>query len=301
MNYEPEDDFDTDERPVSSSWHKSVTDDLEQSSRRAWQVAAGAGALALLLAIALVILLPLKEREPYTLLVDRQTGNVEALAPMGEQAVTIDEALTRSFLVQYVNARESYSIDTVQEDYRKVALWSDTEVRRNYARRMDADNPSSPLASLARGTAIRTEVKSVSNLEKNRAMVRFVTSRSGRGGIPQSPQHWVAIINYRFVAAEMSEADRFINPLGFQVTSYRRDVETVREVSDINTAPASEPPVFDMGPPAPVGGAMNDAEPQTGEDNAGGDTAPDADTNTNTDSGTDRPAPPFPTPPGGSR
>ena len=299
MNYEPENDFDTDERPVSSTWHKSVTDDLEQSQKRAWQVAAGAGALALLLAVALVILLPLKEREPYTLLVDRQTGNVEALAPMDGQDVTVDEALTRSFLVQYVNARESYSADTVQEDYRKVALWSDTEVRRNYASRMDADNPSSPLASLPRGTAIRTEVKSVSNLEKNKALVRFVTTRSSRGGFPQSPQHWVAIINYRFVAAEMSEADRFINPLGFQVTSYRRDAETVREVIDIDTSPATEPPVFDMGPPAPVGPPVIDTQPQTGED--GGDNGSTSDADTGSDSSSDRPAPPFPMPPGGSR
>lgn len=298
MNYEPDRDFDTDERPVSSSWHKSVTADLEQSQKRAWQVAAGAGALALLLAIALVILLPLKEREPYTLLVDRQTGNVEALAPMGEQDVTVDEALTRSFLVQYVNARESYSADTVQEDYRKVALWSDTEVRRNYARRMDADNPSSPLASMPRGTVIRTEVKSVSNLEKNKAMVRFITTRSTSGGFPREPQHWVAIINYRFVAAEMSEADRFINPLGFQVTSYRRDAETVREVSDIDTS-SPEPPVFDMGPPASVAPPMIETQPQTGDDSTDGDTAPA--TQTPSDTGTGRPAPPFPMPPGASQ
>lgn len=227
MNYEPDHDFDLDERPVSASWLNSVTEDLERSNKRAWTVAAVAGGIALLLAIALVILLPLKSVEPFTLLVDRQTGNVERLAPVGEQSVTPDEALVRSFLVQYVNARESFSIDTLQDDYRKVSLWSAPDARRNYQRMMDSGNSASPLARFPRQSVVRTEVKSVSPLEDGKAMVRFITTRQDAGGIVQSPQHWVAIISYGFSNAEMSEADRYINPLGFQVTAYRRDAETV--------------------------------------------------------------------------
>ena len=32
----------------------------------------------------------------------------------------------------------------------------------------------------------------------------------------------------------MSEADRYVNPLGFQVTSYRRDAETLPEENIVN-------------------------------------------------------------------
>ena len=32
----------------------------------------------------------------------------------------------------------------------------------------------------------------------------------------------------------MSEADRYINPLGFQVTGYRRDAETLPEEGIVN-------------------------------------------------------------------
>ncbi|MEL6529162.1 MAG: VirB8/TrbF family protein [Pseudomonadota bacterium] len=237
-------DYDLAELPVSESWATSVTDDLERSNRRAWIVAIIAALIALVEAVALVFLIPLKEVEPYTLLVDRQTGNVESLAPLNAQIVAPDAALTRSFLVQYVIARESFTTETLQFDYRRVSLWSDATVGQTYARAMNATNPESPLAYLPRGATIATEVKSVSNLSEQRAMVRFATTRTDAGAASQTTQHWVAIVDFKFTAAEMSEADRYINPLGFQVTAYRRSAETLPEegiVSGIEQPPIAEP------------------------------------------------------------
>jgi len=233
MNARPEQDFGED-LPVAASWATSVTEDLERSNRRAWIVAIIAALIALLEAVALVFLVPLKTVEPYTLMVDRQTGNVEALAPLDAQLVASDAALTRSFLVQYVIARESFTLPTLQDDYRKVSLWSDRTVRENYQRFMNAANPASPLSALPGDAAVRTQVKSVSNLGEGRALVRFQTARIDPGASPQPPEHWAAILTYRFSKAEMSEADRYVNPLGFQVTSYRRDAETLPEEGIVN-------------------------------------------------------------------
>lgn len=222
-------DFDHEDIALEESWATSVTEDLERSNRRAWTVAIIAAVIALLLAVALVILLPLKTVEPYTLLVDRQTGNVEALAPLDEKLVAPSTALTRSMLVQYVTARESFSQDSLQDDYRKVGLLSAGDVAADYQRAMASTNPSSPLAYLPARATIKTEIKSISQLAGNRSLVRFTTTRTDPGGIVQPPQHWVAVITFRYTAAEMSEADRYLNPLGFQVTSYRRDAETLPE------------------------------------------------------------------------
>lgn len=228
-----------DEAEIADSWAISVTDQFERSRRVAWVVAAVFAALALLLAIALVILLPLKTVEPYTLLVDRQTGHVEALAPLERQTIAPDAALTRSFLVQYVIARESFDIDNLQSDYRKVALWSEGEARSRYLTRMQANNPASPLAYLPRRSTMSVEIASVSSLSANTSLVRFTTTRTDPGSQPQPPQHWAAVISYRFSGAEMTEADRLLNPLGFQVTRYRRDAESL---------PA---PIADASPAAP--------------------------------------------------
>lgn len=232
MSAEPN--YNLSDLPVAESWATSVTDDLERSNRRAWTVAIVAALVALLEAVALVYLIPLKTVEPYTLLVDRQTGNVEALAPLDAQVVAPDAALTRSFLVQYVIARESFTQTSAQDDFRKVSLWSAANVRDRYARLMASTNPQSPLSYLPNGARIQTEVKSVSALANGRSMVRFTTTRIDRGAAPQPAQHWVAVIAYDFTAASMSEADRYINPLGFQVTSYRRDAETLPEAGIVN-------------------------------------------------------------------
>ena len=232
--------IDKSERGVVDSWGQSVTDDLERSRRMAWIVAAVAGVIALLLAIALVIMLPLKTVVPYTILVDRQTGNVEALDPLAESRVQADGALTRSFLMQYVTARESFVPDTFDHDYAKVTLMSAPQVRQEYVARMSANNPLSPLSYMRPGGTIRVEIRSISQLDNERALVRFTTIRDEPGSVAQAHQFWAAIVGYGYSNAEMSERDRLLNPLGFQVTSYRRDAETLPEVMPSTRQPQAD-------------------------------------------------------------
>ncbi|TMM46664.1 virB8 family protein [Qipengyuania marisflavi] len=234
-------DIDLSQIEIADSWEHSVTDALERSRRTAWIVATVAALIALLLAAALVILLPLKTVEPYTLLVDRQTGHVERLSPLDGQIIAPDAALTRSFLVQYVIARESFYADSVGNDYRKVALWSQGRERQQYVNLMQANNPLSPLSYMPRGGTIAVEVKSLSSLSAASALVRFDTIRTDPGAQPQAPEHWAAVVNYGFSDAEMSAADRLVNPLGFQVTRYRRDAEALPE--PVTATPAAIPAV----------------------------------------------------------
>lgn len=215
------------------------------SRRAAWIVAAVAVAIAAIEGISLMLLLPLKTVVPYTLLVDRQTGNVQALRPLDKQDITPDDALVRSLLAQYVMAREGFDITTLRADYRKVALWSGGEARDRYLALMQANNPISPLATLPRQTIVSAEVVSISSLNADTALVRFVASRVDPGARPALPQHWVAVIKYQFSGAAMSEADRLFNPLGFQVLRYRRSAESV---------PLPSPPNSPGPPPTAQGG-----------------------------------------------
>ncbi|MDE2404892.1 MAG: type IV secretion system protein, partial [Sphingomonadales bacterium] len=59
---------------------------------------------------------------------------------------------------------------------------------------------------------------------------RFVTIRTDPGGQSQEPRPWQAVVNWKFNGASMSAADRMRNPLGFQVTRYRRDAEVPLDV-----------------------------------------------------------------------
>lgn len=229
----------------AASWSEDRGRLLTQSRRTAWIVASVALVIAILEAFALVALTPLKTVVPYTLLVDRQTGYVTTLDPLDRTTIGPDTALTRSFLVQYVAAREGFDIDNVRDTYRKVAVWSAAEARSRYLAGMQASNPASPLAALPRRAIVDVQVRSVSSLDADTALVRFNTVRTDPGGQVQHPQYWAAVITYRYSAAAMSADDRLINPLGFQVVRYRRNAETLVEApfAPATTAPIGAPAV----------------------------------------------------------
>ena len=236
----------------SESWAIDRERQQRNSLRVAWGVAVGACAIALAEAVALAALMPLKTVQPYTLLVDRQTGFVQALKPLGGETIAPDRALVRSFLAQYVIARESFQIESIKDEYRKVVLWSADEARQRYIAGMQAGNPSSPLATLPRRALVEVEIRSISSLSANTALVRFATYRSDPGGARQQEQLFAAVVNYRFSGAAMSEADRLLNPLGFQVVRYRRDAEMVPDEltaapTVASSAPAVRPTVEQLG------------------------------------------------------
>lgn len=225
----------------AESWAHDRQDELRKSRRTAWIVAAAAATVAVLEAFALILLTPLKTVEPYTLLVDRHTGFVQTLNPLDPERISADGALTQSFLVQYVIARESFDADSLQTNYRKVALWSAETARSTYLAAMQANNPDSPLIAYPRTSVVETRVKSVSPVGRNVAMVRFETQRRDLGGQAQPPRAWVALIRYRYSGAPMRMEDRFVNPLGFEVLRYRRDAEAL--------APEPQAPAPDAGQP----------------------------------------------------
>jgi type IV secretion system protein VirB8 len=225
----------------AATWNRDRLDALHKSQRVAWWVAIAAGTVAVLEAGALILLTPLKTVEPYTLLVDRTTGYVQALKPLDADKVAPDAALTHSFLVQYVIARESFDIDTVQVNYNKVASWSAEQARSGYLSAVQVSNPQSPLVIYPRTTVIETRVKSVSPLGRNVALVRFDTIRRDAGGQVQPPSSWVSVIRYRFSGEPMKLEERFVNPLGFRVLRYRRDPESAPPPQAVVVAPSAVP------------------------------------------------------------
>jgi type IV secretion system protein VirB8 len=226
----------------AASWNRDRVQAVRSSQRIAWWIAGVAAVIALLEAIALVLLMPLKTVEPYTLMVDRTTGYVQALKPLDQAKIAPDAALTQSFLVQYVIAREGFDMATLNANYRKVALFSADTARTSYLQQMQVSNPASPILTYPRTTAVDVRVKSISPMGNSAALVRFETVRRDAGAQPQPPSAWVAVIRYRYSNAPMSLDDRFVNPLGFQVTSYRKDPETLPAPSVALPTAAVPPP-----------------------------------------------------------
>ena len=239
----PEDPVLADYYRAAETWAEDRREGGQRALKVAWIVAGVAGVVATLEAIALVVMLPLKQVEPYAVLVDRQTGYVQPLNLSKGQSIVPDQALIHSMLAQYVNAREGFNIAALKEDYRKVALWSTGGARSQYIAAMQASNPSSLLASLPRSAVMAVEVRSISPLGPDSALVRFSTARTDLGGVPVQQGVWAAVIKYRFSSAQMSAESRLVNPLGFQVTGYSKSAEippsAVQATSAVPSAPAS--------------------------------------------------------------
>jgi type IV secretion system protein VirB8 len=163
--------------------------------------------------------------QPYVVTVDRQSGAVEIATTLTDGKLTQNEAVIQAQLASYVRARETFDETDLRLQYALVQRLSAPTVARGYVTAMAAANPESPLRTLNRGDTIAVDVKSVSLVSPGAALVRFDTRRSSLNGGQASVQSYVAAISFGFANAPLRLEDRFDNPLGFQVTRYRRDIE----------------------------------------------------------------------------
>ncbi len=223
----------------AASWAADTHGGLRASRRVAWWVAAGACAVAVFEALALAALAPLKTVVPYTITVDRQTGYVETVRPLAPGAISQDTAVTQSYLVQYVLGRETFDATDLKDAYRKTLLLSAGPARDDYLRLMQKTTPESPLNLYGPQTTVSVQVESVSLLSPTTALVRFTTTRRDGGASTGTTQPFVAAIAFRYTSAPATQGERFVNPLGFQVTRYRRDSEAPAGAAVTLPAPAA--------------------------------------------------------------
>ena len=87
-------------------------------------------------------------------------------------------------------------------------------------------NVVNALRVLGRGETLAVAIKSVSVVAPGVALVRYDISRSApAAGGAVGRRSYVSAISFVFSGTPLRLEDRFDNPLGFQVTRYRRDLE----------------------------------------------------------------------------
>lgn len=258
---------------ASVNYEVSLADMARRSERRAWFVAFSAITMALILAGGYFLVLPLKERVPFLVMADAYTGQATVArlrGDFGSNAITSNEALNKSNIAHYVIARESY--DTAQRDIRDwntIYTMSSSDVGKAYTNATyDRRNPNSLINVYGPTKAIRIEIVSITLLDRTRdtegpgtgggdATVRFqrllVDKSSGISTILDTR---IANLRYNYHKnLALDEKQRFDNPLGFQITSYRVETELV----SIPVQPPAANPQANMpgaqAQPAPAGQA----------------------------------------------
>ncbi|MAZ77295.1 MAG: type VI secretion protein [Legionellaceae bacterium] len=211
----------------AATWDHDINASLRQSKNRAWIVAAVFGFISVLCLLSLVLVLPLKEFAPYVITQDKATGYIEVTRGLKPGDLSEDEAVTMSNIVRHITARETYDPADLQENFNYVMLTSVDQAHDQYLKLYERTSPTNPVNLYGRRSTISTQIKNISFLNNNTASVRFVTTLDSPD--KSTTTHWVAIVAFRYTQAPASLADRFKNPLGFQVTSYRRDQEIISE------------------------------------------------------------------------
>lgn len=224
----------------AQSWETNRLAHAEKSKKLAWAIAAVASGIALLSAIAIAGLTPLKRTELRIVRVNDTTGTVDILSEIPNARTTYDEAINRYFAGQYIRFREGYSRKLADEYYSSVGILSAGAEQRRYGEWFSPKNPQSPLNLYGDNARVKVHIKGYSFLKKDVVLVRYW--KEVERGASEKPvvTHWAATVVFKYSGAPMAEKDRELNPLGFQVTEYRNDPDTVVAAESAGPAVATQ-------------------------------------------------------------
>ena len=209
-----------------ANWEENRTSDLEKSRKLAW-LFAGLFAFCLVVAlIALAMLTPLRRTVPYLVKQDAQTGNVEVLQAFDNRTVGTQQLLNKYWAQRYVLSREQYNWWLVGSDYDTVFALTDQAIFKEYADQFTGEKGLDKVFGdfTQRNVKILSIAPSPTNPQQ--MVVRLERTTISKGVVVEAPTTFAVNLAYRYNPnAYASEAELILNPVGYQVFSYRRDVE----------------------------------------------------------------------------
>jgi type IV secretion system protein VirB8 len=174
-------------------------------------------------------LAPLKSVEPFIIQIEEKTGITQLVEPLSRSEIKATEALDNYFLWAYVRARETYHPADQRRNWDITRIMSSPPMFADYLTSISPNNPASAAAVLAGvGTRVLSDptVTYLNDPTRKVAQVRFLVEETFKKVKTRYPK--IATIEYSYFDLDLKRAERLINPLGFQVLSYRLDEEVVQ-------------------------------------------------------------------------
>ena len=231
----------------AQSWESDRISNSERAKVTAWILAGVASSVAVAASVAVALLATRQPDAPVVLKVNQSTGSVEVVNRLAGGDTTYDEVVRKYWTEQYVMSREGFMRQIADDQYNKIGLMSGGVERKRFGDWFNPKNPTSPLNQYTDGTRVRIYVKGSTFLKPNVALVRYTKQIERPGQERPEVTFWAATVNFKFSGAPMKEADRRVNPLGFQTIEYRVDPDSA----------SGEPRTDTPNPPAPQQTATN--------------------------------------------
>ena len=176
--------------------------------------------LIIISVVAISIVVNAKEFDPFVIQIEEDTGMAKIVNPISTEILEGNESLARYFMKKYVIARETYNpVDFSTEARKVIRILSSSNIYWNYLGYISNKEIDPTLVYGQKNTTFLI-VKSWSKLANKKYMLRFsVNETAGDKRVLNK----LAVIDFDYVPMELTEAERDINPIGFQVTGYRVD------------------------------------------------------------------------------
>ncbi len=211
----------------AASWDHDRLLAANRSKRLAWIIAAVAGGLAITGVAAVAMLAPLKTVAPYVITVDKATGASEITSQLsGDRHASYEEAVSKYFLADYVRNREGWIPQARKEFFEGVLAMSSRDEQARWIAFYGKDNPKSPQSVFTDLDTVFIAVKSVTFVSKQVAQVRFTKTLQHGSISTDTPA--IATVTFDTTDTPTTEQQRFKNPLGLEVQTYRADLEVTQ-------------------------------------------------------------------------
>lgn len=181
---------------------------------------------SLVTVVVIAQLTPLKTVEPFVIQVDQKTGITQTVNQMTVKEITANEAVNNFFIVQYIRARENYASADLSRNYNMVRLMSESsKVYGEFQRSANPNNPKSNAARLGISGTRTVKFKSITYLSPQTIQARVLVEERSENNLAQ--QNLIILLSFAYANMALTQEERYVNPLGFIVTDYRVDEDTL--------------------------------------------------------------------------
>ncbi len=169
-----------------------------------------------------------KVYEPFIVQIEENTGIITKVDNSTIRNLPTEKAVRNASLVRYVLAREAYSFSDYQFNYNQIVrLMSDKDTYQAFNAAVNPNAPGSPV-SLGFDYKIDVKIKSLIDLDEKQNLVQIRVSKaklptkqnSTEELFKQNEKSYIITLRYDYKDLDLSEIERYINPLGMQIIAY---------------------------------------------------------------------------------
>ncbi len=201
-------------------YERDRTEDAKKHTKIAWYVAGAALAVTVITIVTSGIVVHNNKPNPPAVLQVAETGDVRVLKTLSDAKITYGQATDLYNLRRYVELRESYDWETIQDTFDATLAMSSPREATIYRAQNDEHNQAAPVNVLRDKYRVVAKAGTVSWIGKT-ALVSFskrVISLTGDKA--PATKYYVATIAYGYDNVPMDDKARGYNAAGFKAASY---------------------------------------------------------------------------------